>query len=110
MFTMKTVQDIGLSASMEAVVRTAPLLAPCLIRDHHTELRRLIAQHEPDPSDEEARKALLDPDYARGMEEYGVAYQALTDPIWQEHYLQPGGRGSGYDRPLPESEHGKHNR
>jgi len=90
-------------------------LAPCLIRDHHAELRRLIAKHEPEPSDEEARKALLDPDYARGMEEYGVAYQALTGSLWQRDYLQPGGRGSGHDRPLPErsvspDEHGKHHR
>lgn len=43
-------------------------LAPCIIRDHHADLRRLIAQHEPEPADESARQALLDPQYARGLE------------------------------------------
>lgn len=27
-------------------------LMPCIIRDHHHELRRLIAQYEPEPNDE----------------------------------------------------------
>jgi MoaA/NifB/PqqE/SkfB family radical SAM enzyme len=62
-------------------------LAPCIIRDHHTDLRRLIAQHEPDPTDENARKALLDPDYARGLEEYDEQYQSLSGPLWETHYL-----------------------
>ncbi len=77
-------------------------LAPCIIRDHHAEFRRLIAQHEPEPSDEEARKALLDPDYARGMEKYGADYQALSDPLWQRYYLKTGDRGNDHSRPLPE--------
>jgi len=62
-------------------------LAPCIIRDHHTDLRRLIAQHEPDPTDESARIALLDPDYARGLEEYDEQYQTLSGPLWEMHYL-----------------------
>ena len=86
-------------------------LAPCIIRDHHRDLRRLIARHEPEPIDESARKALLDPDYARGMEDYDAAHQALTRRVWQENYLQPGGRGNDRVRPVPEgpvlpNEHG----
>jgi len=65
------------------------LLMPCPIRDHHTDLRRLLAEHEPDPTDENARAALLDPNYARGLAEYDRAYQALSEPIWEQHYLRP---------------------
>lgn len=56
-------------------------LAPCIIRDHHADLRHLIAQHEPDPTDESARAALLDPDYARGLAEYDEKYQSLSGPL-----------------------------
>jgi len=62
-------------------------LAPCIIRDHHADLRRLIAQYEPDPTDENARKALLDPDYARGLAEYDEQYQSLSEPFWETRYL-----------------------
>jgi MoaA/NifB/PqqE/SkfB family radical SAM enzyme len=79
-------------------------LAPCIIRDHHRDLRNLIAQHEPEPTDENARKALMDPDYARGMESYDAAYQAQSEPIWQKHYLQPKEKGNGYDRSIPENQ------
>lgn len=90
-------------------------LAPCLIRDHHAELRRLIAQHEPEPSDEEARQALLDPAYAYGMEEYDAAYQTLSESVWQKDYLQPKGCGGSCNRQLSEkevsqNEHGHRNR
>ena len=67
-------------------------LAPCIIRDHHADLRRLIAQHEPEPADESARQALLDPQYARGLEEYDEQYQTLTEPLWKERYLRDGKR------------------
>ncbi len=74
-------------------------LAPCIIRDHHRDLRTLIAQHEPEPTDENARKALLDPEYARGMEEYDLAYQALSGLIWEKYYLQPREQAGGHDTP-----------
>ncbi|HMN15387.1 MAG TPA: SPASM domain-containing protein [Bellilinea sp.] len=67
-------------------------LAPCIIRDDHADLRRLIAQHEPEPADESARQALLDPQYARGLEEYDERYQTLTEPLWKERYLRDGKR------------------
>jgi MoaA/NifB/PqqE/SkfB family radical SAM enzyme len=76
-------------------------LQPCPIRDHHAEFRRLIAQYEPEPIDENARAALLDPEYARGLEEYDAAYQKMSDPIWTSHYLQPSGSTKDPFRALP---------
>ncbi len=74
-------------------------LAPCIIRDHYPELRKMIARHEPDPTDENARQALLDPKYARGLEQYDAAYQAITEPIWQKQYVQSGTLGDHPDQP-----------
>jgi len=67
-------------------------LAPCIIRDHHADLRRLMAEHEPDPADDSALAAMLDPDYARGLAEYDEAYMKATSPIWEERYLKEGRR------------------
>jgi len=67
------------------------LLAPCLIRDHHDVLRSLIKEHEPEPSDENARAALLDPSYDRGLQVYARQFQELADAIWQRVYVE--GRG-----------------
>ena len=64
------------------------ILSPCLNRDHHAVLSRLIADHEPDPIDDAAGEALSDPEYQRGLEEYGEAYKAISEPIWQEQYLK----------------------
>ncbi|MGB4595655.1 MAG: radical SAM protein [Anaerolineaceae bacterium] len=63
-------------------------LAPCLNRDHHDVLSRLIAKHEPEPMDESARSALLDPDYGKGLEHYGELYGNLTETTWHKQYLQ----------------------
>jgi hypothetical protein len=63
-------------------------LAPCLNRDHHAILDQLIAKHEPDPIDESARAALLDPEYGKGLEHYGELYENLSESIWHEQYLQ----------------------
>ena len=63
-------------------------LAPCLNRDHHGVLNGLIAKHEPEPLDESARAALLDPEYDKGLERYGELYNNLSESIWHEQYLQ----------------------
>lgn len=68
-------------------------LAPCLNRDHHAVLSQLIAKHEPEPIDESARAALLDPDYGIGLEHYGERYDNLSESVWHEQYLQD--RSSG---------------
>jgi MoaA/NifB/PqqE/SkfB family radical SAM enzyme len=66
-------------------------LMPCPIRDHHADLRKMIAVHLPEPADESAREALLDLDYAAGMNRYDREYQSLSDVIWQQHYLREAG-------------------
>jgi MoaA/NifB/PqqE/SkfB family radical SAM enzyme len=62
-------------------------LAPCINRDHHEVLNRLVAQYEPDPIDESAAQALSDPQYQKGLEDYGKAYNQLTEKIWEKEYL-----------------------
>jgi len=69
-------------------MRPGNWLMPCPIRDHHAEFLQLLTQHEPEPMDANACDALLDKDYARGMAEYDAAYQALSDPVWEEYYLR----------------------
>ncbi len=66
-------------------------LTPCPIRDHHGEFRQLLALHEPDPIDENARQALLDEGYARGLIAYDEALQALSEPLWEQRYLYADG-------------------
>jgi MoaA/NifB/PqqE/SkfB family radical SAM enzyme len=63
-------------------------LAPCIIRDHHDEFRRLLREHEPDPSDSSAEEALMDPEYEQGMVAYGAAYQELSGEVWRKQYLR----------------------
>jgi MoaA/NifB/PqqE/SkfB family radical SAM enzyme len=63
-------------------------LAPCIIRDHHDDFRRLLAEYEPDPIDDNAREALLDGEYAQGMIDYGADYQAVSKNVWLERYLK----------------------
>ena len=77
-------------------------MAPCVIRDHHADFRRLVMEHEPEPADDNATEALLDPDYAQGMIDYDEAYQSLADEIWEEHYLRPTDPDDGHIAPLPE--------
>ena len=62
-------------------------LAPCPIRDHHGVFRELVARHRAHPADVDAEAALADPEYIRGMEEFGVRLAKLTVPIWREQYL-----------------------
>lgn len=66
-------------------------LMPCPIRDHHSELRRILIEHEPEPIDEYAAAALLDPDYAQGLAEYDKTLHDLTQDIWENHYLRRNG-------------------
>lgn len=77
-------------------------LAPCPLRDHHTEMRRIILQHEPNPSDENAAAALLDPDYARGLAAYDEALEHLTGPIWETRYMRRPASGADGFAPLPD--------
>jgi hypothetical protein len=77
-------------------------MAPCVIRDHHADFRRVVMEHEPEPADENATEALLDPEYAQGMIDYDKAYQSLADEIWEEHYLRPNDPTGRHIEPLLE--------
>jgi hypothetical protein len=77
-------------------------MAPCVIRDHHADFRRLVMEHEPDPADDNATEALLDPEYAQGMIDYDEAYQSIADEIWESHYLRPDDPDDGHIEPLLE--------
>jgi MoaA/NifB/PqqE/SkfB family radical SAM enzyme len=77
-------------------------LMPCPNRDHHAEFYRILKEHEPDPADENAATALLDSDYHRGLAEYDEAFEALTQPVWEEHYLSPGSSEDEGITPLPQ--------
>ena len=67
-------------------------LMPCPMRDHHAELRQIIMKHEPDPVDENAEQALLDPEYADGLVAYDKALEDLKQPIWEDEYLRDNGK------------------
>ena len=73
---------------LEGNGRRGNLLSPCIIRDHHDTLRKIITETEPDPENLQAREALLDMDYMKGMIEYGRSYQELSDPVWRSRYLK----------------------
>lgn len=64
------------------------LLMPCLIRDHNDVLRELIRKHEANPIDPNAESAILDGDYAKGLDEYAESYRQLADPVWERNYLR----------------------
>lgn len=64
------------------------LLMPCLIRDHNDELRQLIRKHEANPIDKNAETALMDGDYAKGMDQYARSYHKLADKVWEKNYLE----------------------
>lgn len=62
-------------------------MMPCLIRDHHRDFRKLVLAHRPRPVGEDARAALEDPGYARGLEDFDRRLAGLTDPLWESCYL-----------------------
>ncbi len=62
-------------------------LMPCPIRDHHRDFRQILAATEPDPEDEAARQAMLDPAYRDGLIAYNRAVAAVLDPIWEREYM-----------------------
>ena len=66
------------------------LLMPCLMRDHHNELRQLIRMHEANPIDKNAEVALVDGNYAKGMDSYGRSYSEFSNQVWEEQYLRKG--------------------
>ena len=68
-------------------------LCPCVIRDHFSLLKDAVEQSGARPINEPAAEAMTDPDYCRGMVEYGKNIKRITDPIWEREYT--GGYGCG---------------
>jgi MoaA/NifB/PqqE/SkfB family radical SAM enzyme len=66
-------------------------MAPCLIRDHHTDFMKIMGAHRTRPADDDAQAALDDPDYHAGLERFDREYEALTGPVWRERYLKTHG-------------------
>jgi MoaA/NifB/PqqE/SkfB family radical SAM enzyme len=62
-------------------------IIPCPMRDHHRLAHGIVKKFGARPVDEEARQALEEPDYFRGMCEYDREVERLTNPIWQSEYL-----------------------
>ena len=93
-------RDSGYREADEPCPDCGNWLAPCIIRDHHTDFMALMQRHEPSPVDDDARSALADPEYHRGLERFGHELQELTGPIWRERYL----RGKGTP-PAPMKRH-----
>jgi MoaA/NifB/PqqE/SkfB family radical SAM enzyme len=63
-------------------------IAPCPYRDHHELIRKAVEQYRAKPADENAAEALQDPEYYKGMVEYGARFRKLTDEIWTKEYLE----------------------
>ncbi len=67
------------------------LLAPCPVRDHYLEFRRLVEAHRAEPEDAPARDALSDEEYFRGLVSYGEEFSRLSGPVWESEYIRDGG-------------------
>ncbi len=63
-------------------------LAPCSIRDHYENFRKSILPPEAKPEDKNAEEALKDPEYYRRLKEFDEELHKLTEPIWEEEYLE----------------------
>ncbi len=85
-------RDYGYREAHERCPACQNWIAPCLIRDHHSDFRRIMAAHDARPTDPDARAALLDPGWHAGLEEFDREFHAMTDPIWQARY---GNGGNG---------------
>ena len=72
-------------------------LMPCLIRDHHRDFRRILAETRPQPTDAAAGDALEDAAYAQGLEAFDARLSELTQPLWEARYQ--GRPRTGKDQP-----------
>jgi radical SAM protein with 4Fe4S-binding SPASM domain len=85
-------REYGYRESHESCPRCGNWIAPCLIRDHHADFRRIMAAHDARPTDEDAREALGDPQWHQGLEQFDRQFWAITDPLWEAQYRN-GSRG-----------------
>jgi MoaA/NifB/PqqE/SkfB family radical SAM enzyme len=85
-------REYGYKRAMAVEGQHGNWMLPCPIRDHHAEFRRIVLDHEPEPADENAAAALLDPGYREGMEQYDRDLAELFDPYWESEYMVKGAR------------------
>lgn len=64
------------------------MIRQCAIRDHYKIMKEFLKKSEIRPINNEAREALLDEDYYKGLVEYGEKLDALTRDIWKKEYLK----------------------
>lgn len=62
-------------------------MMPCPIRDHYAEFYEMQKEYDLTPIDENAREAIEDPEYRKGMIAYNKDVAELLDPIWEKEYL-----------------------
>ncbi len=65
-------------------------MMPCPIRDHYDGFFEMLRDFSPDPVDQNARAAMLDPQYRKGMIEYDHEVAKLFEPIWRKKYMEDG--------------------
>jgi MoaA/NifB/PqqE/SkfB family radical SAM enzyme len=64
--------------------RVHNLFRPCPIGDHYQFARETIQRHQARAMDDQAARALADPEYRRGMVEYDGRVAELLDPLWEK--------------------------
>ena len=79
-------REYGYREAHESCPHCQNWIAPCIIRDHHADFRRIMAAHQARPTDEEARLALEDPQWHAGLEQFDREFRAITDPLWERQY------------------------
>lgn len=65
------------------------MICQCPIRDHAAMMREIIRDTGAQPIDDDARAALRDEDYWRGLQVYDKRLSELTGPIWEQRYIAP---------------------
>lgn len=63
-------------------------IMPCFIRDHHEKFLEVAEEFNVKPADEDAKHALQDDGYNKGLIEYDRKMEDLTDPVWEKHYIK----------------------
>jgi len=66
---------------------TGNWLCPCVIRDHFGQCLEAARACRVKPIDPDAEAALADPEYHRGMVQYGESWKRLSAPIWRAEYV-----------------------
>ena len=79
-------REYGYRESHEPCPSCQNWIAPCLIRDHHSDFRRIMAAHDARATDDDARAALEDPQWHEGLERFDREFWAITDPLWEVQY------------------------